>query len=105
MLIDMPVLLVVDLGDVLDVDADVHDGQRLVGQVELGVVAGDADRLTLGAHAAAVSSAIEREKINVGGVYGTGLLLSSYNVSTSTAIDQQICAVKCSGNSSLESAT
>ena len=51
---DIPVLLVVDLGDVLDVDADVHDGQRLVGQVELGVVARDADRLTLGANAAAV---------------------------------------------------
>ena len=50
---EIPVLLVVDLGYVLDVDADVHDGQRLVGQVELGVVAGDADRLTLGANAAA----------------------------------------------------
>ena len=62
----IPVLLVVDLGDVLDVNADVHDGQRLVGQVELGVVAGDADRLALGADPAAVSSAVEWEKINVG---------------------------------------
>ena len=68
MLMGIPVLLIVDLGDVLDVDADVHDGQRLVGQVELGVVARDADRLTLGAHAAAVSSAVEWEKINVRGL-------------------------------------
>ena len=65
----IPVLLIVDLGDVLDVDADVHDGQRLVGKVELGVVARDADRLALGAHAAAVSSDVEWEKINVGGLF------------------------------------
>ena len=31
-------LLVVDLGDVLDVDAHVHHRPRLVGKVKLGVV-------------------------------------------------------------------
>ena len=44
-------LFVVDLGDVLDVDADVDDRLgRLVGQVELGVVGRDADGLPFGAH-------------------------------------------------------
>ena len=42
--------LVVDLGYVLDVDADVDDGERFVGQVELGVVARDTDGLAFRAH-------------------------------------------------------
>ena len=42
-------VLVVNLGDVLDVDPHTDRGLRLIGQVELGVVLGDADGVALGA--------------------------------------------------------
>ena len=42
-------VLVVNLGDVLDVDPHTDRGLRLIGQVELGVVLGNADGVALGA--------------------------------------------------------
>ena len=40
-------VLVINLGDVLDIDPHVHHGLRLVGQIKLGVILRDADRISL----------------------------------------------------------